>query len=128
SLALARSAVEFRLSHNGKPVRIWKVARDEQAALQRVAEVLGAEFPAQSLRIEHAAAGLHLSGWVGLPTASRAQADSQYFYVNVHPAKHEVRFREQRLVHDFLFRTLHEALAQTRAGQVVSQAQETGGS
>jgi DNA mismatch repair protein MutL len=34
----------------------------------------------------------------------------------VHPAKHEVRFREQRLVHDFLFRTLHEVLAQTSAG------------
>jgi DNA mismatch repair protein MutL len=160
SLALARSTVEFRLSHNGKPVRIWKAAVDEQAALQRVAEVLGADFPAQSLRVDHAMAGLHLSGWVGLPTASRAQADSQYFYVNgrlvrdrivahavrqayadvlfhgrhasfvlyldldpagvdvnVHPAKHEVRFREQRLVHDFLFRTLHEALAQTRAGQ-----------
>jgi DNA mismatch repair protein MutL len=159
SLALARGSVEFRLSHNGKPVRIWKAARDEQAQLQRVAEVLGDEFPAQSLRIDHAAAGLHLSGWVGLPTASRAQADAQYFYVNgrlvrdrivahavrqayadvlfhgrhaafvlyleldpagvdvnVHPAKHEVRFREQRLVHDFLFRTLHEALAQTRAG------------
>ncbi len=159
SLALARGSVEFRLSHNGKPVRIWKAVRDEQAELQRVAEVLGEEFPAQSLRIDHAMAGLHLSGWVGLPTASRAQADSQYFYVNgrlvrdrivahavrqayadvlfhgrhaafvlyleldpagvdvnVHPAKHEVRFREQRLVHDFLFRTLHEALAQTRAG------------
>jgi len=36
--------------------------------------------------------------------------------VNAHPQKHEVRFREQRLVHDFLFRTLHEALAETRAG------------
>ncbi|MFC5435448.1 DNA mismatch repair endonuclease MutL [Rhodanobacter umsongensis] len=159
SLALARGTVEFRLSHNGKPVRIWKAARDEQAALHRVAEVLGEEFPAHSLRIDYAMAGLHLSGWVGLPTASRAQADSQYFYVNgrlvrdrivahavrqayadvlfhgrhaafvlyleldpagvdvnVHPAKQEVRFREQRLVHDFLFRTLHEALAQTRAG------------
>ncbi|MCG6965673.1 MAG: DNA mismatch repair endonuclease MutL [Chromatiaceae bacterium] len=32
--------------------------------------------------------------------------------VNVHPTKHEVRFREGRLVHDFLFRTLHEVLAE----------------
>lgn len=34
--------------------------------------------------------------------------------VNAHPTKHEVRFREARLVHDFLFRTLHQVLADIR--------------
>ncbi len=163
SLALARPQIEFRLNHNGKPSRLLRPADSEAALTARVADILGGDFPAHSLRIDHAAAGLRLSGWVGLPTASRSQADQQYFYVNgrlvrdrivthavrqayadvlfhgrhpayalfldldpaivdvnVHPAKSEVRFREGRLVHDFLYRTLHEALAQTRAGAVAS--------
>ncbi len=161
SMALARTGTEFRLCHNGKPVRILRPIDSDAHAdhALRVADVLGNDFPASSLRVEHAAAGLRLSGWVGLPTASRAQADRQYFHVNgrlvrdrlvahavrqayadvlfhgrhavfvlfleldpalvdvnVHPAKQEVRFREGRLVHDFLYRTLGDALSGARAG------------
>ncbi len=38
--------------------------------------------------------------------------------VNAHPTKHEVRFRESRSVHGFLFHTVEQALAGTRAGDM----------
>ncbi|MCX7555707.1 DNA mismatch repair endonuclease MutL [Xanthomonadaceae bacterium JHOS43] len=165
-LALARMDVEFRLSHNGKAVRVWRASATPEEFLRRLGETLGAEFPQRSLYLDEAAAGFRLRGWVGLPTAARSQADQQYFYVNrrlvrdrvvthavrqayadvlfhgrhpayvlflgmepqrvdvnVHPAKSEVRFRDARLVHDFLYRTLHHALAETRAGAIASDPQ-----
>jgi DNA mismatch repair protein MutL len=42
--------------------------------------------------------------------------------VNAHPQKLEVRFREPGLIHDFLFRTLERALAETRPAQPASDA------
>lgn len=42
--------------------------------------------------------------------------------VNAHPTKHEVRFRESRLVHDFLFRGIHRALADVRPADMAGQA------
>jgi DNA mismatch repair protein MutL len=42
--------------------------------------------------------------------------------VNAHPQKLEVRFREPGLIHDFLFRTLERALAETRPTQAAAAA------
>ena len=167
ALALVRPDVELRVSHNGKPSRRYKGDEDLFSGA-RLVETLGREFADAALRIEHAAAGLRLHGWIAKPSYSRASADQQYLYVNgravrdrsvahavkqafadvmyhgrqpayvlfleldptrvdvnVHPAKHEVRFRDARLIHDFVYRTLHEALADTRAGQAHEVAAAT---
>ncbi len=158
-IALSRFDAALRLQHNQRPVYALRAAESLEQMERRVADVCGAAFIENALRVDFAAAGLRLSGWVALPAFSRSQADLQYFYVNTrmardklvahavrqayrdvlhhdrhpayvlyfeidpalvdvnaHPTKHEVRFRESRLVHDFVFRALHDVLAQARPG------------
>ncbi|MDN4055209.1 DNA mismatch repair endonuclease MutL [Massilia sp. YIM B02763] len=153
-IALARPDVSFSLTHNGRTIDHWNVSE----AAKRSAQILGNDFGEARLHLDESAGPLRLHGYVGLPTASKSRADSQYFYVNgrfvrdkllvhavkaayedvlhgdrfpsyvlaleldpamvdvnVHPSKIEVRFRDSRAVHQFVFHAVQRALAQTSA-------------
>jgi DNA mismatch repair protein MutL len=156
-LALSRFDVAFSLAHNGRSVWSLPAAASAAERLARLAQIAGEEFAAHVVEVEHRTESLCLSGWLGLPTFSRGQADLQYTFlngryvrdkllsnaarqgyqdvlfhgrfpayalylemdpgtvdVNAHPQKLEVRFRDPRAVHDFVFRTIERALAETR--------------
>ncbi|MGE3666947.1 MAG: DNA mismatch repair endonuclease MutL, partial [Steroidobacteraceae bacterium] len=158
-LALARPDVAFRLQHGGRTLLDAPALAAGEDVAHRVDAVLGPEFLERALRVQHAAGPVALDGWIGAPTAARAQADAQYWFVNdrhvrdrllmgavrlgfrdvlyhgrhptyllqltidprlvdvnAHPAKLEVRFRDSRQVHDFVFRAIERTLAATRPG------------
>ncbi|VAW50340.1 DNA mismatch repair protein MutL [hydrothermal vent metagenome] len=48
------------------------------------------------------------------------ECDPAMVDVNAHPGKHEVRFRQSRQIHDFLFRAIHKSLAEVSTSNTAS--------
>lgn len=77
-VALSRPNVSFLLQHNGKA--ITRLAANTPQ--QRITDVLGSEFAAQSVWLEEESGGLRLWGMTASPTYQRHSRDSQYVFVN----------------------------------------------
>ena len=76
--ALARPDVGFAVWHDGKLIEQWR--RNPPA--QRIADVLGADFIAQSRPLDLTLGRVRVHGRCGLPDAARSRSDQQYAYVN----------------------------------------------
>ncbi|MEI7455275.1 MAG: DNA mismatch repair endonuclease MutL [Nitrosomonadales bacterium] len=109
-IALSRPDVGFSLQHNGRTV--WQLATPprlldtwlQDAALKRVAALLGAEFGNAAVPVSRSAANLTLHGLAALPAYSRGSRDAQYFFVNGRfvrdkVASHALRQAYQDILH-----------------------------
>lgn len=77
-MALANPSVRFRVFTNARA----SLHLPAQQTAERVFAVMPEEFKDACRPILADAPGLHLEGWVGLPTAARSRADKQFFFVN----------------------------------------------
>jgi DNA mismatch repair protein MutL len=103
-IALSRPDAAFSLQHNGRTVWQLPALQGEQAALKRVASLLGEEFGQAAVKVSRNAANLSLQGLAALPAYSRASRDSQYFFVNGRfvrdkVASHALRQAYQDILH-----------------------------
>ena len=80
--ALARPDVSFAIWHEGKLVEQWRVHPGPTGLEQRLADVLGNDFVAQSVAVDYHAGPLHVVGRAGTPDAARSRPDHQFAYVN----------------------------------------------
>jgi DNA mismatch repair protein MutL len=88
--ALVRPTVGFAIWHEGKLVEQWRACAGADGQDQRLADVLGSEFVAQSVAVSYESTAVRADGtpllrvWgrAGIPDAARSRADQQFAYVN----------------------------------------------
>ena len=87
-IAIAFPAVRFTLSGADRTTLELPTADDTpEGRLRRIAQVMGAEFPENSIAVDAAREGVALAGRVSIPSYTRANALQQYAYVNGRPVR-----------------------------------------
>lgn len=80
--------------------------------LRRLASILGQEFAENALNIDVEREGIKLTGYAGLPTLNRGNAQHQYLFVNGRPVKDRLLNGAVRGAYmDYLARDRHPLLA-----------------
>jgi len=109
-LALSRPEVSFRLRSGARVLFDAPLPTRQPAGEERLAQVLGKELIPSLIPIEHASGPVELSGWIGLPTASRAQPDQQFWFVNGRSVRDKLLASAVRLGYrDVLYHGRHAA-------------------
>ena len=112
-LAMARPDIGFTLTLDGRRVLDVDVEPDlMDGRLPRLARIMGRDFGDNAVRVEAAREGVSLSGFAGLPTYNRANAQMQFLFVNDRPVRDKLLIGAVRGAYaDFLARDRHPALA-----------------
>jgi DNA mismatch repair protein MutL len=111
--AMAHEAVGFSLELDGrKALRLSAEAEGMSGRLARLGAVLGREFEDNALLIDQTREGVRLTGYAGLPTYSRGNAQHQYLFVNGRPVRDRLITGALRAAYaDFLARDRHPVAA-----------------
>ncbi|MEI9427183.1 DNA mismatch repair endonuclease MutL [Mesorhizobium sp. Cs1299R1N3] len=87
-IAIAFPTVRFTLAGSDRTTLELPATEDSaDGSLRRVAHVMGADFPDNSIAIDAMREGVHLTGHVSIPSFTRANALQQYAYVNGRPVR-----------------------------------------
>ena len=112
-LAMARPDVAFTLTMDGRRALDLEAGRDLlESRLTRLARIMGRDFHDNAAKVDAAREGVRLSGYAGLPTYNRANAQMQFLFVNGRPVRDKLLIGAVRGAYaDFLARDRHPALA-----------------